>query len=619
MKILIIYIVLVLSSLTVFWQVNEFDFVNLDDTTYITSNSHIQSGITWKELRWAFSTTHGEYWHPVTWLSLMLDYHFFGLNAGGYHIINLILHILSTLLLFWLFNRITGTIWQSAFVAAVFALHPLHVECVAWIAKRRDILSAFFGILTLCLYVYYTEKPLLKKYALIFFPFVLALMSKPMVITLPVIMVLLDYRPLNRFQSVQGNFILWQLREKSPFLILAGLFSLVTIYARDDTFMTHFPLTSRISNAVISFVTYLGKTFYPHDLIVLQLFPLHIPLWNMLFSTILIIFVSLAVILTLKYSPYLLVGWLWYTITILPMLGIIQYGHLSMSDHHTYFPLIGITIMMAWGIPLLFPSENSRKKILFPAGIAAITILAVLTWRQCNYWKNSITLFSHTLQITNNNYIAHNYLGSEFLKNKDFKKAIAHYNDAIRLKPDMVNYYGDRANAYFQIGQYYRALEDYSKAIQLRPLEGQYYSNRGNAYVKLGQYKPAMDDFNKAIRISPDLAELYYNRGTSYAEFGYYQGAIEDFNKAIRLKPDYVDAYFNKGTVYAKLLQYQKAIEEFNKAIILNPYYVAAYHSRGVAYLLQGNHDGGCRDAEKICAWGNCQLLEFAKRKGYCR
>ena len=229
---LIVYIVLTVVTLAVFWQVNQFDFINFDDNVYVTENIHIQSGITLDGFRWAFSTTYAEFWHPLTWLSLMFDYQLYGLNAGGYHLTNLILHILSTLLLFWLFNRMTGAIWKSAFVAAFFALHPLHVESVAWIAERKDVLSAFFWMLTLCLYVYYTEKPVIKRYLLVLFSFVLALMSKPMVVTLPVIMILLDYWPLKRFESQKGNLILWQLKEKIPFFILSAVFSIITLYAQ---------------------------------------------------------------------------------------------------------------------------------------------------------------------------------------------------------------------------------------------------------------------------------------------------------------------------------------------------------------------------------------------------
>ena len=229
-QILIIYVVLAMVTLAVFWQVNQFDFVNLMIHVYVTENSHIQSGITLDGFRWAFSTRYANLWNPLVWLSFMFDYQLYGLNAGGYHVTNLILHILSTLLLFWLFNRMTEAVWKSAFVAAVFALHPLHVESVAWISERKDVLSAFFWMLTLCLYVYYTEKPAVKRYLLVLFSFVLALMSKPMVVTLPVVMILLDYWPLRRFESEKDNLILWQLKEKTPFFILSAALVILTFY-----------------------------------------------------------------------------------------------------------------------------------------------------------------------------------------------------------------------------------------------------------------------------------------------------------------------------------------------------------------------------------------------------
>ncbi len=370
-QILIVYIVLTVVTLAVFWQVNRYDFVNLDDHLYVTENSHVQSGITLDGVCWGFSTRYADsLWHPLIWLSLMSDYQIIGLNAGGYHLTNLILHILSTLLIFWLFNRMTGAIWKSAFVAAVFALHPLHVESVAWIAERKDVLSAFFWILTLCFYIYYTEKPVIKRYLLVLFSFILALMSKPMVVTLPVIMILLDYWPLGRFQSKKGNLISWQLKEKTPFFILSAVFSMTTIYTQYDPFIKYFPLDSRIKNATVSFVTYLEKTFWPHDMAVFYPFPAQIPLWQILGSTLLMIAISAAVILMARRLPYLLVGWFWYVITLLPVIGIIQSGDQAIADRYHYLPSIGIAVMLAWGMPLLFPREDTRKRILFPAGTA---------------------------------------------------------------------------------------------------------------------------------------------------------------------------------------------------------------------------------------------------------
>jgi len=514
-QILIVYIILTLATLVVFWQVYQCDFINIDDDVYVTENSYVQSGITPEGVGWAFGTTYAEFWHPLTWLSLMLDYQLYGLNAGGYHLTNLILHILSTLLLFWLFNRMTGTVWKSAFVAALFALHPLRVESVAWIAERKDVLSAFFWMLTLCLYVYYTEKPVIRRYLLVLICFVCGLMSKPICVTLPMVMILLDYWPLGRFKSKKGNLILWQLREKTPFFISSVVFSIITLYAQHSLPVEH-PLSLRVANAPVSFVTYLEKIFCPYDLAIYYPYLDQLSVWQVLGAALLIIVISAAIILAVKRLPYLFVGWLWYAITILPVIGIIPIGD-PMADRYIYLPSIGIAIMLAWGVPSLIKSEEMRKKLLFPAGIAVLAILSVLTWQQCVYWKNKLELFNHALHVTKNNYVVYNI--------------------------------------------------------------------RGVAYGKLGQYHLAIDDFNKAILLKPRFITVYYNRGVAYGKLGEYQLAIEDFSKAIDMRPDYDEAY----------------------------------HRRGVAYLFQGNNKYGCQDAQKACELGNCQLLEFAKDKRYCR
>jgi tetratricopeptide (TPR) repeat protein len=633
-QILIVYIILTLITLAVFVQVNNFDFVNFDDPVYVTRNSHIQSGITLDGFRWAFSTTYAEFWHPLTWLSLMFDYHLYSLNAGGYHLTNLILHIMSALLLFWLFNRMTGTIWRSAFVAGLFALHPLHVESVAWIAERKDVLSAFFWMLTLCLYVYYTEKPAIRRYLPVLLCFACALMSKPMVVTLPVVMILLDYWPLGRLQpqkiatnltdvmNVSTNQIRkktkskkealkgkisapndrklseskvemirrrrWQLWEKIPFFAFSAVFSIITLYAQTadkPRSVKYFSLVSRLANAPVSFVTYLEKTFWPHNLAVFYPFSDQLPVWQVLGSALLILVISAAIIVTVKRLPYLFVGWLWYAITLLPVIGIIQVGLHAMADRYTYLPLIGIGIILGWGIPSLFPREDMRKKILFPAGIIVLAILTVLTWRQCSYWKNSIELLNHTLRVTKDNDMAHNNIGLALFAEGKIEEAIDHYNKTLRITPDNAGVYDNRGNAYYVLGRYKRAIEDYNEAIRLQPDYAMAYSNRGIAYYALGQHQLAIEDYNEAIRLKPDDAAVYNNRGPAYYNLGQYQRAIEDYNEAIRLKPDDV----------------------------------AAYNNRGVAYLLQGNKELGCRDAQKVCALGNCKFLEMAKSNGDCR
>ena len=519
-QILIVYVVLAAITLAVFWQVNQYDFIKLDDNIYVTDNFRIKSGISLEGIRWAFSTTYAQFWHPLTWLSLMFDYQLFGLNAGGYHMTNLILHILSTLLLFWLFNRMTGALWKSAFVAALFALHPLHVESVAWISERKDVLSAFFWMLTLCLYVYYTEKPVIRRYLLVLFSFICALMSKPMVVTLPVVMILLDYWPLGRFELKKGNLILWQLKEKTPFFILSTVFSIITLYAQYKHSGKYFqyPLNSRLANALVSFVTYLEKTFWPHDMAVFYPFSAQIPLLPVIVASLLILVITTFVIVMVRRLPYLFIGWIWYVITIAPVIGIIKVGDFAMADRYHYLPSIGISIMLVWGISALIKSEATRKKFFSTAAIAFLVLLAVLSWKQCDYWKNDINLFNHALQVTKNNYVALNGFGLTLVKAGKIKEAIDNYNEAISIKPNYPPSYISRGFAYFDLGQYQRAIED----------------------------------CNEAIRLDADYAEPYFIRGNSYYNFGQYQRAIEDYNKAIRLKLDYTDAYYNRGVAYLK-------------------------------------------------------------------
>lgn len=592
-KKLIIYIILVMITLAVYGQVHQFDFVDLDDFVYVSENLNIQSGITPSSIRWAFGTTYADFWHPLTWLSLMLDYEIYGLKAGGYHITNVIFHILSTLLLFWFLCRMTGDVWKSAFVAALFTLHPLHVESVAWVSERKDVLSTFFWMLTLSLYVYYTEIPNIKRYLLVFASFVLALLSKPMVITLPLIMILLDYWPLKRFQNHKGfsNLLLWQAKEKLPLLVLSAVFSGITFYVQSDPSGVYFPVLARLANAPVAFVTYLIKTFLPYNLAVFYPFPSQFALGQVIGAYLLIIVITIIVIVMGKRSPHLLVGWLWYTITVLPVIGIVQVGNHALADRYTYLPLIGIGIMLAWGIPLLFYDRNMRKKILFPATAIFLAFLTFLTWKQCGYWKDSKTLFDHALKTTTDNYIAHGTLGIALMKEGKTEDAMNHLNKAIEIRPDYYKPYDSRGIAYDQLENHEQAIADFSEAIRLNPEYVPSYNNRAASYDKSGQYQKALEDYNRALHIKPDYADSYNNRGIVFARLGQPQKAIADFSKAIALHPGFVDAYNNRVAVYATLGQYEKAINDLNKAVSVNPDHLKCYINLAALYGTLNQYD----------------------------
>jgi tetratricopeptide (TPR) repeat protein len=446
-------------------------------------------------------------------------------------------------------------------------------------------------------------------------------MSKPMVVTLPLIMILLDYWPLKRFESKKENWVLWQLKEKIPFFVLSAAFSLVTIYAQHRTVGRdlQFPLSSRVANAAVSFVTYLEKTFRPHELAAFYPFPDNIPLGQVLGAITLITVISAIVFAKAKRLPYLFTGWLWFAITMAPVIGIIPIGDFAMADRYTYLPLTGIAVGLAWSAPLFFRKENLRKIFLLPAAIAFLAILSVLSWQQCRYWENDIKLFNHTLQVTKNNYLAHINLGSALSDEGKNQEAIDHYNEAILIMPNLVLSYNKRGLAYTKLSQYQQALDDFNKAILLKPDYADAYYSKGTLYNKLGRHQQAVDDLSEAIRLNPCNSPAYFNRGNAYINLGQYQKAIEDITKVIALNPDSPDAYNNRAFIYIKLGRYQQAIEDYTQAIRLKPDYTDAYSNRAFVYLSLGDNIPGCKDARKACDSGDCATLQAFADKGLCR
>jgi protein O-mannosyl-transferase len=591
----IIIIFLIVASCIAFSPIAENHFINLDDNEYILENHPLQSGFNSQSIQWAFTSVVKGNWHPLTLLSHMLDWSLFGANASGHHLVSLFFHIGAIVFLFLFLNKTTNTIWPAAFAAAFFALHPLRVESVAWASERKDVLSMFFGIACLYAYVFYAEAPKISRYLACLILFVMSLMSKPMMVTLPFVLMLLDYWPLQRWQKtmdapVKNGFhaagkLLW---EKVPFICLTLASCIVTLWAqhKDNLVVSldSLPFTQRLSNAIVSCAVYLEKTIWPFNLAVFYPFEYFLPLWKVIFSGIILIIITLTVLYYIKKLPFLFVGWFWYLGTLVPVIGLVQVANQAMADRYTYLPSIGIAMMLAWGIPLLFQRKNTKKRLFPLAGIAVIIFLAVLTWRQCGYWKNSSTLFSHSLRVTENNHLAHNNLGITLIQEGRIREAIYHYDKAISIVPDI----------YF------------------------YYINRGIAYTRIGEYQLALNDYNKVISLTPNTPDAYYFRGSFYGKNGQSRLAINDFNKAIELNPDYIQAYNNRGNAYADMGQYQQAIENFNEAIRRNPDYADAYNNRAFVYLNQGDIISGCRDAQKACELGNCKMLKAAKSKESC-
>ncbi|MCX5848921.1 MAG: tetratricopeptide repeat protein [Deltaproteobacteria bacterium] len=590
----IIIIMLTVAYLAAFGRIAGNNFINFDDPGYITENYNVQSGFNLQNIKWASAAVVAGNWHPLTMISHTLDWSLFKDNAGGHHLVSLLLHIGSVIFLFLFLNKTTNSLWPSAFAAALFALHPLRVESVAWASERKDVLSMFFGMASIYAYAFYAESSKLSHYFICLTLFIMALMSKPMLVTLPFLLLLLDYWPLERWQRAlsapaEGRFklagrLVW---EKTPFFILTIASSIITFWAQNKKGSVSseeiLPFVTRLANAIFSYMAYLGKTFWPVDLAVFYPYDFFLPLWKVLISGIILILITAAVLYYIKKLPFLFTGWLWYLGTLIPVIGLVQVGKQAMADRYTYLPSVGIAVMLSWSIPLLFPRKDIRKKILFPTAIAFLILLSFLTWHQCGYWKNDFELYSHTLRVTKNNYLAHRGLGVYFYTEGKIEKAIYHYDKAIFITPDFVEAYDNRGNAYADLGQYQRAIEDYNQAIRLKPEDADAYNNRGTTYIELGQYQQAIEDYNKVIRLKPNYI-AYYNRGNGYSSLGQYQLAIEDYNQAIRLKPDYAEAYNNRAVV--------------------------SFNQKDIIY--------GCLNAKKACELGICDTLKKVSAAGFC-
>ena len=576
---LLVCLVLVLATSAVYWHVTGNDFILLDDNVYVYENPHIQNGLTSDSIIWAFTTTHAGLKIPLTWLSLMLDYELYGLDAGGYHLTNLLLHLANVLLLFLVFKLMTGGLWRSGFVAALFALHPLHVESVAWVAERKDVLSTFFWMLTLWAYFRYVLRPTVKRYLLILVPFVLGLLAKPMLVTLPFVLLLLDYWPLGRFQVGQStnapessvrpliksgqpmSSVLSLVWEKIPLFILVAVSSAVTFLAEKSAgALVHsetWPISIRIANGLVSYVKYLGKMIWPSHLAVFYPHPGYsLPIWKVAGACLLLLCISILVVRWARRYPYLVVGWLWYIGTLVPVVGFVQVGSQAMADRFTYIPLIGLYIIIAWGVPEIVPRRPHRNLYLAMLSTTLFLFLMVLTWKQVQYWKNGISLFEHTLEVTSNNWLCNYNLATALDKEGRTDDAIKHYQEALRIKPDYAEAHNNLGIALDRKGRIDDAIKHYQEALRIKPDNAEAHNNLGIDLDRKGRIDNAIKHYQEALRIEPDNAEAHNNLGIDLARKGNVDVAIRHFQKALQINPNF--SYARANLKKALLLQERK-------------------------------------------------------------
>jgi Flp pilus assembly protein TadD len=561
-RLFVICALLLIPTAAVYWQIRGHGFIHYDDNVYITENRHIQAGLSVEGIKWAFTSGYAANWHPLTWLSHMADVELFGLNPAGHHLMNLLMHLASSLMLFLVMRKMTANQWASWFIAAVFALHPLHVESVAWAAERKDVLSAMMWMAVMWSYVRYVEDRKAGWYGAMLAFYALGLMSKPMLVTLPFVLLLMDYWPLRRIdlgQATVGNktktgqragSILTAgdlIKEKLPLMAMAAASSVITLMAQRNWGTVQpadvLPLGSRLENTVVSFVRYILKAIWPVNLVILYPHPHNaIPVWQTAGAAVVLIALTAVVVIERKRRPYLIVGWLWYIGTLVPVIGIVQVGSQSIADRYMYIPLVGITIMLAFFVVELVRRLQIGSRLVTAVLATVLLALMIVTFKQLSYWKSSIPLFEHALALTEQNWLARNNLGVALADQGRLDEAIVQYRQAIQVSPT----YADA------------------------------YNNLGVSLDDQGRFDEALAQYREAVRIKPDYAEAHYNMGITLSNQGKLDEAVAEYEQAVRVKPEYAEAHNNIGIILVQQRKYGEAILHYKEALRIDPGFVRA-------------------------------------------
>lgn len=560
----LICLLLIVVTLAAYWQVFGCKFIECyDDHDYVTKNTFITKGLGLGSLTWAFTTFRLGNWHPLTWLSYMADYRMYGLDPRGHHLTNLLFHIANTLILFLVLSRMTGAVWKSGFVAALFAIHPLHVESVAWVAERKDVLSTFFWLTTMYAYLLYAKRPSRARYVPVMVAFGLGLMCKPMLVSLPLVLLLLDYWPLDRAS------LRWRLvAEKAPLFVMSAASCVVTFVAQRSggavTTLGNLTFGFRLGNAAISYIAYMMKMVLPRGLAVFYGHPMvNLPIWEAVGAAVVLAGVT---VLALRYGrrwPYLAVGWLWYLITLVPVIGIVQVGAQAMADRYTYITLTGLFVIIAWGIPDLISRRGITLRGLLPASASAlIVILGVCTWFQVGVWRDSYSVFDHTIKVTRDNFYA----------------------------------YQMRGVALDDQGRPEAAIRDFSRAIEIQPNFAPAHDSLGAELVKMGRTKEGIDHLVTALRLGRNTGLLHHNLACGYFNLGRLGAAIDQCLIALRLDPTLPDAHNLLAVILAKQGKTDEAISHLKSAAKLDPAYADPHANLAMAYYSKRDYTAAWRE-----------------------
>jgi protein O-mannosyl-transferase len=619
---LIVMVLLVAAVLIAYGSVTDLGFTSFDDDKYVTNNPHVLQGLSVKTAQWAFTHAYAANWHPLTWMSHMLDVRLFGLNPVGHHMVSLLFHILNVVLLFLVLNRMTKSVWRSAFVAMLFGVHPIHVESVAWIAERKDVLSTFFWMLTMLAYVYYVERRNAFRYLAVLVLFALGLMAKPMLVSLPLILLLLDYWPLQRQSAEVGWGRL--VAEKAPLFVLAAASCVITIIVQRAggavLALEKIPVGIRIANAFVSVVKYIGKMLWPTQLSAYYPHPMDsLPLWIVAGAIVLCVVATIMAIIVRKRAPFVTVGWTWYLITLVPVIGIVQVGEQAMADRYSYVPLIGLFLLIAWGVPEFLSrreqpatrqsrrqedkkahSQTEPRSEFGLATVAMVVVLAMMlmTFRQVGCWKDDFALFSHALDVAPDNYFAHDHVGATLFEKGEYSRALKHATRAVEIKPDSPSAQSNLGGMLVKLGKPQDALAHLQSAVKLSPgfAEAQY--NLGNVLLMLGRIAEAEVHIKNALRIDSTMAQALCCYGFILYRKGNVDEAIEHLREAVRLNPDYWASHYYLGTIFLQLGKTDEAIAALLELLRINPNDLEGHRNLSLAYEKKGDLTKAQQEAE---------------------
>jgi len=571
------------ATFALYWPSINFDFINYDDPDYVINNPMVQQGLNLHGVFWALRAVYSNNWHPITWMSHMLDVTAFGQLPRGPHAINILLHTLNTVLVFLWLSRLTGKRWRSAFVAALFAAHPLHVESVAWISERKDLLCAFFGLLALIAYGSYATGGAgrVKAYWAVLILFLLSLMSKAMLVTFPLILILLDYWPLKRFEgkTSPGTAVKQLLIEKIPFFFLSVGVGIITLVAQIGSgaaaSVSALGPVPRIENALVSYVRYLSKSVWPESLAVF--YPrVEFPIWEVVSATVFLAGLTVILVYARRTRPYLLVGWLWYVLMLIPVIGLIQVGKQSIADRYTYLPLLGIFIACTWGVAEIWERYRASRVPITALASVVIILCGIRTRTQLSYWRDSETLFRHALDVTKDNEVAYENLANYLADHNRDDEAIDYFRAALRIEPNNGSVHNDLGVSLLTKGNIGEATQEFHQALDFNPQSTNALLNLGVALDVQHEPRQAADYLNQAISLAPAYPEAHNDLGHVFVELGETNDAVKQFTEAIRLRPSYAQAHFNLGCVLEQLGQREGAIVQLTEALKLKPDYAAA-------------------------------------------